>query len=461
MSYQKKLATLALLALTLTGAGCSKSSQVASTPVSLTIWGVFDSGSNYDAVISDYRVQHPNVSISYREFRYEEYQDELLRALAEGKGPDIFLVHDDWTRQYQSLMTPLPETLTVGYQEVQGSIKKTVVNVLRTEPTLSARAFKNDFVDTVEGDAVLPYQPDPKKAAVDMIYALPLSMDTLALYWNKDLLNAAGIASAPTTWTEFQEDVAKLTKFDAAGAITQSAVGLGTSGNVERAADILALLMMQNGTEMTNGDGHPTFDKLPASMAGASSLPGLDAVRFYTDFANPTKAVYTWNDLQTNSFDAFGSGTAAMFFGYAYHLPLLKIAAPKLDFAISAAPQIEGGRQVNFANYWLAAVSKDSKNTNYAWDFVQFLTANDEENAKYLEKANKPPALRSLIASQLEDEELSAFASQVLTAKSWYRGEDVSVAEDALEELIDTILGGTITPEDAIKLAAGKVNQTL
>ena len=120
-----------------------------------------------------------------------------------------------------------------------------------------------------------------------------------------------------------------------------------------------------------------------------------------------------------------------MFFGYAYHLPLMRVAAPKLDSAISPVPQIEGGRQVNFGNYWLMAVSKDSKR-RYAWDFIQFVTSDDEENTKcFWEASRKPPALRSLIASQLEDEDLSAFAGQVLTAKTWYRGCRCSAAENA------------------------------
>lgn len=456
----RKIFALLLGSLVLVGLGCNREAEQASEPVSLTVWGVFDDKDHYSAAIEDYRSKHPNVSVSFREFRYEEYQDELLRAFAEGKGPDIFLVHNDWTRQYQSLMTPLPPTLTVGYQEVQGTIKKSVVNTLRTEPTLSLRTFRNIFVDAIEDDAVLPYQPDPKKPAEDKIYALPLSLDTLALYWNKDLLNAAGIASAPSNWTTFQEAVVKLTKYDSSGNIIQSAIGMGTNENVERSADILALLMMQNGTEMTAENGAPTFHELPAALAGVNSLPGVDAVRFYTDFANPTKAVYTWNESQPDSFDAFVSGTSAMFLGYAYHLPLIRVAAPKLDFAIAPVPQIDGGRQVNFGNYWLMAVSKDSDNTNYAWDFIQFVATDEETNAKYLAAARKPPALRGLIASQLEDEDLSAFAGQVLTAKTWYRGKDVNAAEEALGELIENILAGTVDPTDAIELAANKVKQT-
>jgi ABC-type glycerol-3-phosphate transport system substrate-binding protein len=150
-----------------------------------------------------------------------------------------------------------------------------------------------------------------------------------------------------------------------------------------------------------------------------------------------------------------------MFFGYAYHLPLIRTSAPKLNLGISQMPQIDGGRQVNFANYWAMVVSKDSEDFNWAWDFVQFATADEEQNAAYLAEANKPPALRTLIATQLEDEDLFAFASEVLTAKSWYHGEDIGTAEEALMELIDNILTGSMEAANAIDLAAKKVEQTL
>lgn len=455
----KKITTLALFSLLLTGFGCGDEEAQATAPVKLTIWGVFDDEDNYDDVISAYRAVHPNVSIGYREFRFNEYEEELIRALAEDEGPDIFLVQNTWMERYKSLMLPLPETLTIGYQEIRGTIKKEVVNSLRTETTISLRKLKSDFVDVVAEDMVLFYQSNEDAQAEEKIFGLPPALDTLALYWNKDLLNAAGIAEAPDTWTEFQEAVIALTKVDEDGNLVQSGAGLGTGENVERAADLLALLMLQNGTTMINDD-EVLFSETPSGGV-KGVVPGLDAVRFYTDFANPTKEVYTWNDEQSSSFDAFVNGTSAMFFGYAYHLPLIRTSAPKLNLAVSEMPQIEGGRQVNFANYWSLVVSKASDDFNWAWDFIQFLTSEEESNALYLASANKPPALRSLIETQVEDEYLAAFANQVLTAESWYHGEDVETAEAALVELIDNILSGSIEAGNAIDLAAKKVEQTL
>jgi len=40
-------------------------------------------------------------------------------------------------------------------------------------------------------------------------YASPLSINTLALFYNRDLLNEAGIVLPPVTWEEFVNDSKK------------------------------------------------------------------------------------------------------------------------------------------------------------------------------------------------------------------------------------------------------------
>ncbi len=455
--FKKTIGLLAVMALAFTS-GCggpSVAETAANAPVKLTIWRVFDDASTMQGVMDAYRAIHKNVSFVYREVRLEDYQDELLRALAEGNGPDIFSVHNSWIGEYEPLILPLPTSLTIPYSEIRGTLKKETVVTLREEPALTVRQLKTDFVDAVADDVIRPYKPNPKKESEDRIFALPLSVDTLALYYNKDLLNAAGIAEAPKDWTTFQTNAGKLTTVGPNDAIVQSGAALGTSRNVERAFDVLSLLMLQNGTQMTDARGSATFGNALADQ----SLPGADAVRFYTEFANPLKAAYAWNKDQTGSFDAFASGKTALFLGYSYHLPLLRARSPKLSFGIAPVPQISGGRTVNYANYWAETVSKATKNANWAWDFLQFAAKAD--NAKgYLSAAKKPTALRALINDQLQDNDLSVFAGQLLTAKSWYAGNDAAVAEAALLDLIDDAsAGGDL--ERLIRDAQNKVNQTL
>jgi len=451
---------LLLVLLTTTGAGCfggGSSSTVVATP-QIEIWRVFDDGDTFDAIIDSYRAIHPNVKIEYRKLRFDEYEDELIRAFAEGRGPDIFSVHNTWLPAYQDLMEPMPSSITVTQYETQGTLRKETVVVEVESKTMTTSQLKSAFVEQVARDVIMEYKLDEKTDPVEKIYGLPLAMDTLALFYNKDLLNAAGIPTTPTSWSEFQDDVVKLTDFDGDGEIRQSGAAIGTSGNVERAPDILSLLMMQNGTQMIDERGRIAFAAVPKD-APKGVYPGYDAVSFYTDFSNPTKEVYTWNDNFDGSFEAFTNGETAFFLGYSYHIPLIRTASPKLNFAVAPVPQITGGKQANFANYWVEGVSNQTDVSDWAWDFIQF--AADEDNVgSYLQEAQKPTALRSLIADQLDDEWLGPFAEQTLTAESWYHGYDVGAMENAFNDLIDIIAAGTDDPDNEMTKAANIVADT-
>lgn len=446
---------LLLAALPLLGLGCGQSAaeKEAAQPVTLKVWGVFEDENAMQLLMDGYRKKHSNVSFDFRILRYDEYEQELVRAFATGEGPDVFAIHNTWVGEYKDLITPLPKSLSIPYTETTGTIKKETVTVLREEKAVTLQDLKNNFVDVVYNDVVRSYQPDPKQEAEDKIFALPFYVDTLALYSNTQLLNSANIAQPPTTWQQFQDQVKLLTKVDATGKIVQSAAAIGTAANVERASDILAVLMLQNSTVMEKNSDQVTF-----ATKNGDRMPAAEALRFYTDFANPVKEVYTWDADMSDSFEAFANGKTAFFFGYAYHQPLLKATSPKLDYKITVLPQIENGQVANFANYWVWTVAKATENSKWAWDFIQF-GAKEENVSTYLDASSRPTALRSLINSQAENADVNTFVSQLLTAQSWYHGNDAGVVEAAFNSMIDNALSGTGL-EDLVKEAQNKVNQT-
>ncbi len=448
-----------------TGAGCfgGGSDSAATAKLTLKVWGVFDEDDAWKTITDGYRAQHPNVTVEYTKLRFEDYKDELIRAIAEGKGPDVMAVHNTWLGGFKDLMIPMPDAVSVAHVETQGALRKEQVLVSTSQSTMSMKTLKTNFVPAVIEDVVMSYQKDEKSDPIDKIFGLPMSVDTLALYYNQDMLNAAGIPQPPATWSDFQQAVKTMTKIDATGKITQSGIGMGTGDNVERASDILSVLMMQNGAQMTDDRDRITFNDIPEGTPRDVN-PGLDAVRFYTDFANPTKEVYTWSDTMPSSLDAFVNGQAAMFLGYSYHLPIIRTLAPKLNMGIAALPQISSSttetQQVNYANYWVESVSKSTEYEDYAWDFVLFATGKDNVGS-YLTEGKKPTALRSLIDDQLNDEDIGIFAEQLLTAKSWYRGNDADAAEDAIAQLINDINANTYEdPQDALDNTARVVAQT-
>lgn len=463
MKLRTRLAAFFLLAsLVVSGQGCFApgvaTAPASSKPITLTVWRVLDDGDAFDEIIAGYRALHPNVTVNYRKLRLEEYEQELLNAFAEDRGPDILSIHDTWIRAYQSKLLPAPASVKMAFREIQG-LQKNQVWVEKTLPVMNAAQVRSQFVDQVGRDVVVRGpSSDPKQGLVDQVWGLPLAMDTLALYYNKDVLNAAGIPTPAQSWIEFQDHVKRMTKYDAQGKLRQPAAGIGTSRNVERSFDIVSLLMMQNGAVMADANGLPTFNKTPTNLQ-RDVPPAVEALTFYTDFANPSKEVFTWDDSQPNSYDAFVAGKTGYFFGYAYHLQRIKAQAPKLNFGVTNIPQIDPAAKVNYANYWVEAVSKKTKSPDAAWDFVQF-EANADHVSSYLTKTTKPTALRSLVNGQLSDPDLGIFAAQVLTAKSWYQGVNIAATEAAFNEMIDSTLQGA-PPDRAVNLAAQTVAQTI
>ncbi|MCC6639372.1 extracellular solute-binding protein [Candidatus Falkowbacteria bacterium] len=453
MKYTFKHVTLfAIMAsLIFTGASCSQSSDPQRSPLPVTIewWTVFKNTSDITPLISAYEAAHPHVNVVVKNIRFEDFKDDLLDALAEDRGPDIFTIHNTEIEQYKSKISAMPATTTLEEAYQKGTLSKKVYSRKVATPSFTPRYINQTFLDQVVKDL---YQQN-------QFWGVPLSVDTLALYYNKALLAAAGISLPATNYATLQEHVLKLTKQSATGTLTQSGVAMGTANNVERYQDILSLLMMQNGTEMTNDNGTPTFQAMPESLGRRETLPAADALGFYSDFASPTKQVYTWNESRPNSLEAFMAGSVGYLFGYAYHLPTIKAQAPKLNLGIAKAPQITGNTEVNFANYWVEVVSNKSKNSDVAWNFLQFIS--QPENVKlYLEQAKLPTATKTLIDAQKEDVEIGVFAEQLLTAKSWYQGKNPQVVDETFAQMINEYKLGTLDVDEILSKAASRINQS-
>lgn len=383
-------------------------------PVTLTFWGVFDKGEAYRSLIASYQKAYPHVSITYVEKPALTYEQDLLNALARGAGPDIFMIHNRWLARWQDKITPLPEAY------------------------YTPQTFEQTFADVATFDLVRDGR----------IWALPFSIDTLALFYNRDLFNQARLVAPPKTWTEFETAVKALTRRDQAGNITTAGAALGTAENVNRAVDVLALLMLQSGSSVTNPrDGR-------AAIAGAG---GEQTLAYYAGFADPRNALYTWNARQHHSLDAFLEGRAAMMLNYNYQIPALRSRAPHLRFAVASAPQpAERRADAAFASYWVYSVSKASPKARESWRFLAF-AAQPDILREHLKDNARASARRDLLPEQFSDPFVGPFANQVLVARSYWSVDNLLV-EKALNDMIEQVAKGEKTPGDALGEAAEKIN---
>ncbi len=423
---------LACLSITviITGFGCkglSQDQQAAIRPVTLNFWTVYDNVDQLRNLATQYKGENPHVTINIRQVRYDEFDKLFINALADDVAPDMVSMHVRWLRKYQNRLVPMPATVTMGKLVQTSTITKETAVLFDTFNMPTLESLKKAYVATVPDDAVIAKQ----------MYGLPLTVDTLAVYYNKDLLDKAGLPEPPKDWNEFVEAVKRITKLDKDRKILQSGASLGTGKNIENAFDIVSALMLQNGVTMAGSYGGITFS---AGFEKANAThPALQALNFYTDFARPNKEAYSWNDDQNSAFDAFVRGKTGFYFGFAYDYDRLKSRAPDLNIEIMPLPQLNPNIQANVASYWLQSVVKKSKNQNEAWDFIRFMSEPDRIKG-YADAVHQPSALRVHIKAQEADPVIGPFSSQVLIAKNWYHGRDIISAENAFDEMIAAIL---------------------
>jgi ABC-type glycerol-3-phosphate transport system substrate-binding protein len=470
MVIKKVIALVTLFAIvTFSGFGCKGADST--YQVQLDVWGTFDNSNAYTESFDEYNKINPNISsVNYRKITLESYKEDLLSALAAGTGPDVFMIHNSWLPDFQDKIVPVSNTM------------------------INEQDFRNNFVDVVADDMIV----DGK------IYGVPLSVDSLALYYNKDIFNAAGITRPPRTWKEFDTAVQALTRIDEFGNITQSGATIGTSYstngaiNVNRAPDILSLMMIQDGAQMSIADGNRVTFGEARSTEATSTAPGEKALEYYTSFASAGKPNYTWNKNQNYSIDEFFEGTAAMTINYSYHYDTIKAKNAKLNFAVADIPQNSFdpvGNQADFADYWVFVVAKnkapmqstdpkavvitDAMRVHEAWQFLRAISFPSEKGValtnvisgealtympefdlteKYLEQTGKPAARRDLIEKQKTDVKLGAFARGNLIARTWWRY-NADAVDGIFYDMIDRVNTGQMGVHESLMLGQQRIQQ--
>jgi len=167
------LAASSMLAIGLVG-------NALAAPVTLTYWSGFTGGDKqaYLDLIKKFNDTHPDIQVDYQLQPWDSIAQKLPTAIASGAGPD--------------LATPDYNVAT---------IQQYVANGL---------ALPLDDLIPQVGAGVLPQAVIDSFSVDGKLYAAPANYATLLLYYNKDLLKAAGIAAPPKTMTELQDDAVKL-----------------------------------------------------------------------------------------------------------------------------------------------------------------------------------------------------------------------------------------------------------
>ena len=372
-----------------------------------------------------------NQDKSLRDVRYVQknpatYEADLINAIAAGQGPDLIFLS-------QSTMGSLSNKITtIPYSAVSNS------------------TFVNSYID--EGQLFLTPQG---------ILALPFTIDPLVMYWNRDTFTGVGVAEPPQYWDEIIGLAPKMTSLDAGAVVRKSAVALGTWGNIDHAKDILSALMMQTGDFITTRTPSGTLvATLGIKPSDANASPASGALQFYADFANPSKAAYSWNRSLPSSNLAFVSGDLGVYFGYASEYRSLAERNPNLRFGVALLPQLKGSSaRITSGRIEGLAVARGARNPGGALLIAQKLTSAPFA-AAMAQETGLPPVRRDVQVNTSASAAASVFVQSALMARSW-ADPNASATDGIFKSMVESVVSGRSAPEQAVYEAAGALRQLL
>ena len=357
--------------------------------------------------------------INYFEKNAASYENELVNALASGKGPDFIIITQDLVLKNKDRIFLIP---FVSYQE---------------------RNFKDDFINMAE------MLIDEKNGGV---IGVPLLIDPLILYWNKDLFASAGISRPPRYWDEeFLEDVRKLTEVNEAGNIIQAGIALGEFANIMSAKDILSALILQL--------GNPIIDSSAMKVVFGGKT-AESAVNFFSEFSNPDKRNYSWNKSLPASNDMFVKGGLGMYLGYSSEAQSIKDGNPHLNFDLAELPQIKNGKiNATFGRMYSLAILKNSPNKAAAFAAILALTGRDASKA-LSESVNMGPARRDVLGEKSLDPNMSLIYKMSVMSRAWLEPDALQVY-GIFKDMVESSASGAARVSEAVQLANRRLEKLL
>ncbi len=357
------------------------------------------------AIVDQYNAANPNVNVTLSQV--PDYDTKLQVSLAGGSPPDVFYVD------------------SFKFFDLQNAGALDNGNDKITDPADFVPNLRNAF--TKDGQ----------------FYCPPKDFSTLALEYNTDLFDAAGLAypTADWTWQDLEDAAAKLTDRNA------GVYGMSITPDMAR---WLAFLY-QAGGSVYNAD---------ATQMTINSPEALAAMEFYAGLVEKGYAAQP-SDLSTGwPGEAFGQGKAAMVVEGNWIMSYLNDQFPNLNFGVAELPAGPAGKATMAFTVCYAAPA-NGKNATASWDLINFLTGADGMKA-WTDLGLAMPTRQSLSAgwaAQYPDSQ--PFISGAEYAYPWQFVTGFQAVLDTMNSGLQQVFAGLATPEQVLAEAEQVGNQVL
>ncbi len=360
--------------------------------------------------------------VSYIEKDPRSFDSELLNALAENRGPDIIFIPHEKLIQQRSKIAP------VSYE------------------SFPRRDFQNLYIDGAEIFALQ-----------DGVYAYPIAIDPMVMYYNRDLLATKNIINPPATWESIVNDIIPtMVERDYSRNIIRSPLAFGEYRNINNGFGVLSMLLLQGGSALVTESENRYLIYLNTTPT-QSGKPLENALTFYTNFASPSNPLYSWNRALNLDRDEFLREKLVLYFGKGSEGPALASQNPNLNFDIAEVPQgAQATVRRTYASFYGLALLKSSPNKNGAYAVLQELgTANQ---AKILAEAlDMAPAHRTTLTSGSNDQFGRITYKSSIVARGWLNPEPIKTNE-IFTQMVEDVLSNRLRPSESANDAVSRLS---
>lgn len=270
-------------------------------------------------------------------------------------------------------------------------------------------------------------------------YGIPLGSNDLALYYNKDMFEAAGL-KPPTTFNELKNTAKKLTRDNTYG---------------------FAIAAPNYNYETTTFQYMPFLISQGAQYNGVSSEEGISALNFLTDFlrdGSMSKEIMDWE--QSDLTKQFIANKVAMMVNGPWSINMLKNDAPNLKWGVVKIPREKKYSSVLGGENW--AIFK-GKNEDAVWEFIKF-TQEEEVLNEFCSEQGYIPSRKDIAERNEEitkDPNMSVFLDELQYASQRGPHKNWPKISNAIANAVQESFTKAKTPEQAAKDAQAKIDALL
>ncbi|WP_246578822.1 ABC transporter substrate-binding protein [Cohnella xylanilytica] len=427
--------TLGLAASALTACGSNNSSDSSASPSSTTTatpsasssasasqpasgdnvtltYAIWDSNQEKGlrTIADEFEAANPNIKVNIQVTGWSDYWTMLEAGATGGSLPDVFWMHSNEIYRYASngmlldLNDRIANSQSVKLENFPEGLNKI-------------------------------YNFQGKQ------YAIPKDFDTIGLWYNKTMFDAAGLKYPDESWT--WDDL-----YSAAKALTKNGV-YGFLAPLHNQEGYYNFVYQNDGTIITD-------DK----KSGYDDPKTIEALKFYINFVKEGLSPAVYDDSERA--ELIKNGKVAMGYFGSWNLSgFTENEYMAKNFDVAVLPKKE--KQASIYNGLGNAIAFNTKHPDEAWKFVEYLSSKEgqERQAELGVAISAYKGAADLWVSSNKTFNIKAFVDMVDYGVIRPYSNTTAVWEDKAYEALTPAFRGTISVEDAAKNAAKVMNESL